>query len=84
MVRRPGESTITMRSAYTARRVKPHETRLQPLRKRSPFSARLTVDVTPDLRARIKIAAFEHGVTAVYMPRVLPLKSLPRTNGGRR
>ena len=35
------------------------------------FTARLTIDVTPDLRGRIKIAAFKRGVTVADMLRDL-------------
>ncbi len=35
------------------------------------FTARLTIDVTPDLRGRIKIAAFQRGVTVADMLREL-------------
>jgi hypothetical protein len=64
----------------TERRKTPHQAR----RKRNAFSARLTIDVTPDLRARIKITAFERGVTVAYMLRLLLLKAFPRTKGGQR
>lgn len=37
----------------------------------SPFTARLTVDVTPELRGRIKMTAFRRGVTAADMLREL-------------
>lgn len=65
------------------------KTTTQPVRHRrrpkgSAFTARLTVDVTPDLRARIKITAFESGVTVAYMLRLLLLKTFPRTKGARR
>jgi hypothetical protein len=64
---------------------KPRGKQVQPPRtKQSPFTARLTIDVTPDLRARIKIAAFERGVTVAYMLRLLLLKAFPRTKGRRR
>jgi hypothetical protein len=53
-------------------------------RKRNAFSARLTIDVTPALRARIKIAAFERGVTAASMLPLLLMKTFPRTKGGKR
>jgi hypothetical protein len=36
-----------------------------------PFTARLTIDVTPELRGRIKIAAFRQGVTVADMLRDL-------------
>ena len=35
------------------------------------FTARLTIDVTPELRGRIKIAAFGRGVTVADMLREL-------------
>jgi hypothetical protein len=31
------------------------------------FTARLTIDVTPDLRGRIKVAAFRRGITVAEM-----------------
>ncbi|MDM0054609.1 MULTISPECIES: ribbon-helix-helix protein [Variovorax] len=39
--------------------------------KASIFTARLTIDVTPALRGRIKVIAFERGVTAAEMLREL-------------
>lgn len=41
------------------------------------FSARLTIDVTPDLRGRIKIAAFQRGVTVADMLRDLLAREFP-------
>jgi hypothetical protein len=35
------------------------------------FTARLTIDVTPELRGRIKVAAFQRGVTVAEMLREL-------------
>ena len=35
------------------------------------FTARLTVDITPDLRGRIKVAAFQRGFTVADMLRDL-------------
>jgi hypothetical protein len=37
----------------------------------NPLTARLTIDVTPSLRGRIKIIAFERGVTVAEMLRDL-------------
>jgi len=36
-----------------------------------PYTARLTIDVTPALRGRIKITAFERGLTVAEMLRTL-------------
>ena len=46
------------------------------------YSARLTVDITPALRGRIKIAAFQHGVTVADMLRDLLAREFPPTEGG--
>ena len=41
------------------------------------FTARLTIDVTPELRGRIKIAAFGRGVTVADMLRDLLAREFP-------
>ena len=46
------------------------------------FTARLTIDVTPELRARIKITAFQRGQTVADMLRDLLAREFPPTNGG--
>ena len=45
------------------------------------FTARLTIDVTPNLRARIKIAAFQRGITVADMLRELLAREFPQTQG---
>ncbi len=45
------------------------------------FTARLTIDVTPDLRGRIKIAAFQRGVTVADMLRDLLAREFPQNSG---
>lgn len=47
----------------------------------SAYTARLTVDVTPELRGRIKIAAFGRGVTVADMLRELLSHEFPPTPG---
>lgn len=42
-----------------------------PAGKAQIYTARLTIDVTPALRGRIKVIAFERGVTVADMLRVL-------------
>lgn len=83
MTRRPRDAKLKFWPVAVKRRTKPKAVRRRPRRKRNAFSARLTIDVTPDLRARIKIMAFERGVTVAYMLRVLLLNSFPRTKRGR-
>ncbi|MGE0566179.1 MAG: hypothetical protein AB7O50_16890 [Pseudolabrys sp.] len=46
------------------------------------YTARLTVDITPALRGRIKIAAFQRGVTVADMLRDLLAREFPETDGG--
>ncbi|MGP0104043.1 hypothetical protein [Rhodoblastus sp.] len=45
------------------------------------FNARLTIDVTPDLRGRIKIAAFKRGVTVAECLRELLAREFPSNPG---
>lgn len=45
--------------------------------KASLYTARLTVDVTPALRGRIKVVAFRRGLTAADMLRELLTREFP-------
>jgi hypothetical protein len=45
------------------------------------FTARLTIDITPELRGRIKVAAFRRGVTVAEMMRDLLAREFPTTDG---
>ena len=45
------------------------------------FTARLTIDVTPNLRGRIKVAAFRRGVTVADMLRELLTREFPEASG---
>ncbi|WP_347270231.1 hypothetical protein [Rhizorhabdus histidinilytica] len=47
----------------------------------SDFTARLTVDITPELRGRIKIVAFQRGVTVADMLRALLEREFPPIDG---
>lgn len=47
------------------------------------YSARLTVDITLDLRGRIKIAAFGRGITVAEMLRELLAREFPDGAGDR-
>jgi hypothetical protein len=46
------------------------------------FTARLTIDVTPSLRGRIKVAAFQRGTTVAEMLRDLLSRQFPGDVGG--
>ena len=47
------------------------------------YTARLTVDITPALRGRIKIAAFQRGETVADMLRALLTREFPDIDGGK-
>ena len=47
----------------------------------SAFTARLTIDVTPELRGRIKVTAFERGITVTEMLRELLVREFPPVTG---
>jgi hypothetical protein len=48
-----------------------------PSRPQEDFSARLTIDVTPALRGRIKVTAFRRGITVADMLRALLDREFP-------
>ena len=57
----------------------------EPMAPREPaedFSARLTIDVTPALRGRIKVAAFRRGQTVADMLRTLLDREFPMDGEG--
>ena len=45
------------------------------------FTARLTIDVTPEQRARIKVTAFRRGQTVADMLRELLAREFPDKDG---
>jgi hypothetical protein len=45
------------------------------------FTARLTIDVTPALRGRIKVTAFRRGLTVAGMLRALLAREFPDDSG---
>ncbi len=47
----------------------------------APFSARLTIDIAPALRSRIKITAFQRGQTVADMLRDLLAREFPYDTG---
>ena len=47
------------------------------------FTARLTIDVTPELRGRIKVVAFQRGITVADMLRELFTREFPKMKGDR-
>lgn len=57
------------------------ESLLPPSQKDGAFTARLTIDVTQDLRGRIKITAFQRGTTVADMLRELLAREFPPPSG---
>lgn len=49
--------------------------------KAEAFSARLTIDVTPAMRGRIKIVAFSRGETVADMLRAMLEREFPQGSG---
>ena len=45
------------------------------------FTARLTIDITPELRGRIKVAAFRRGITVTEALRELLAREFPPIAG---
>ena len=45
------------------------------------FTARLTIDITPELRGRIKVTAFRRGLTVADMLRTLLAREFPPVPG---
>ena len=73
-VSRPGNSEGWIRAA---------ETKPNGVAAVNAFTARLTIDITPDLRGRIKVAAFRRGITVTDMLRELLAREFPDTAGDR-
>ena len=69
---RPGDPELWIKSSGAPPAREPDTT---------AFSARLTIDVTSELRGRIKIAAFRRGVTVADMLRDLLARECPPTEG---
>jgi hypothetical protein len=69
---RPGDPESWIKSAETQSLGKTDAT---------AFTARLTIDITPELRGRIKIVAFRRGVTVADMLRDLLSREFPPTEG---
>jgi hypothetical protein len=68
---RPGDPDAWVRAPEPSPASNPHE----------DFSARLTIDVTPALRGRIKVTAFRRGMTVADMMRALLDREFPKDRG---
>lgn len=61
--------------------IKAPDRQAQRLQVADEFSARLTIDVTAEMRGRIKIAAFQRGQTVADMLRALFEREFPPLSG---
>lgn len=61
--------------------IKSPDRQAQRVQPEADFSARLTIDVTSDMRGRIKIAAFQRGQTVADMLRALLEREFPPPSG---
>ena len=68
---RPGDADSWVRAPEPPPTSRPQEN----------FSARLTIDVTPALRGRIKVTAFRRGMTVADMLRALLDREFPDDGG---
>jgi len=68
---RPGDADTWVRTPEPPAASRPQEA----------FSARLTIDVTPALRGRIKVTAFRRGMTVADMLRALLDREFPDDGG---
>jgi hypothetical protein len=82
MTARGGKGGFAARPGDAESWVKAPDTAAQ--RNAGTYSARLTIDVTPALRGRIKVAAFGRGVTVADMLRDLLAREFPDNDGGAR
>lgn len=70
--------TFAARPGDVERWIKAPDTPAKPA---GDFTARLTIDVTPALRGRIKVAAFQRGLTMADMLRDLLAREFPDNPG---
>ena len=81
MTRRSHKRVFTARPADPESWIKASDPRPARGGDAASFTARLTIDVTPDLRGQIKIAAFQRGVTVADMLRELLAREFPPAEG---
>ena len=82
MTERPRRSQFASRPGDVESRIKSPEAPTLAAAKNGAFTARLTIDVTSELRGRIKVTAFQRGVTVADMLREILAEALPDVDGG--
>lgn len=84
MSERPPKRGFASRPGDPESWIKAPDRQVQPPQPADDFSARLTIDVTADMRGRIKIAAFQRGQTVADMLRALFEREFPPSQGDAR
>jgi hypothetical protein len=80
--RPPKRGDFAARPGDAGRWIKAHEQASARGTVATDLTARLTIDVTPALRGRIKVAAFRRGITVAEMLRELLAREFPDTPEG--
>ena len=83
MTQRSSKRAFIARPADPERWIKASAPRSNSNDDAAAFTARLTIDITPALRGRIKIAAFQRGETVADMLRAVLAREFPDTDGGK-
>lgn len=81
MTERPSKRAFITRPADPERWIKAPAPRSSGNGDVAAFTARLTIDITPELRGRIKIVAFQRGLTVADMLRDLLAREFPPAEG---
>ena len=81
MSERSSKRSFASRPADPESWIKAPDRQAQRAQPADEFSARLTIDVTPEMRGRIKIAAFQRGQTVADMLRALFEREFPSPSG---
>jgi len=81
MTQRPPKRAFFARPADPERWIRAPESRPSANGEAASFTARLTIDITPELRGRIKIVAFQRGLTVTDMLRDLLAREFPPAEG---
>ena len=81
MSRRPAKCAFAARPSDADTWVRTREAPSLRESEASLFTARLTIDVTPEQRARIKVTAFRRGQTVADMLRDLLAREFPDKDG---
>jgi hypothetical protein len=81
MTQRSSKRAFIARPANPERWIKAAEPRASGTKDVAAFTARLTIDITPELRGRIKVVAFQRGQTVADMLRGLLAREFPPAEG---